>query len=104
MADLLYRDVAEAAFGIEARLVMLSQVRAYNTELVDDAGKQVPAWVVNERSILLSMVNRLRAARWGAPVGPEAMRRAEDQAVGHADYRRKLSWALAELAMGGDHD
>lgn len=69
---------------------------------VDDYS--VPAWVLNERRVMLDEVNRLRAIRNLPAVSGGDVERVESMAVGHSDYSRKFAYECAELVVGGGSD
>lgn len=56
-----------------------------------------PAWVTHERNTMHGEVNRLRALHGLPPVPLDAVRAAEDQAVGHSDYTHKYALRCADL-------
>lgn len=59
-------------------------------------------WIVAERKCVLHVINRLRAQSDYAPVGLEAVERAERMAVGHSDYLSKYAHAAADLVFRKD--
>ncbi|WP_412538564.1 hypothetical protein R8Z50_22245 [Longispora sp. K20-0274] len=67
-----------------------------------DDGRMVPAWVLNERAVLVAAVNAHRADSGLPPVDDAPVRHVENVCVGHADYGLKLSLRLADLATS-DH-
>lgn len=64
-----------------------------------DAATGELEWVLHERAVLLSEVNRVRAETGGAPVEADAIEDAEQGALGHVDYATKFALYCAELAL-----
>lgn len=98
-----YPHIRAVAAHLSASLVEVARRRPDRPEqVVDPVFGSVPEFVVAEARALLAEVNAYRTGGGLAPVGLDALARAESSAVGHVDYLHKYTWRCAELALGAE--
>jgi hypothetical protein len=79
---------------LHAALVRAQEQRHARQDMVGDE----PGWVVFERDVMRSEVDRIRAEHGLPPVPMETILRAERLATGHVDYTKKFALYCAEAA------
>jgi hypothetical protein len=77
-----------------AALVRAQEQRPSRQDMVGDE----PGWVVFERNVMRTEVDRIRADHSLPPVTDDAILRAEHLATGHVDYTKKYALYCAEAA------
>lgn len=66
------------------------------------AGRHYEEWILAERLSVQREVNRQRALLAYAPVGVEAIEKAESSALGHSDYLSQYAHAAADVVFRKD--
>lgn len=97
-----HTDVSRVQQRLRAVLEGAEPRRAQHTRIVDRGAESHPLWVFDERDLLTTAVNQVRARHGLTAVTSDEVREVEVTAVGHSDYAHKLTWRLAELACGLD--